>query len=44
MALNNLGILDSAQNRMKETQNEYEEALKTYREFAQKTPRPICPT
>ena len=43
MALNNLGILDSAQNRMKETQNEYEEALKTYRELAQKNPETYLP-
>jgi hypothetical protein len=43
MALNSLGILDSAQNRMKETQNEYEEALKTYRELAQKNPETYLP-
>src|SRR5260370_40312470 len=43
LTLNNLGILDSAQNRMKEARNEYEEALKTYRELAQKKPETYLP-
>jgi tetratricopeptide (TPR) repeat protein len=36
--LNNLGNLDSQQNRMEEARNEYAEALKIPRELAQKNP------
>jgi tetratricopeptide (TPR) repeat protein len=36
--LNNLGGLDRDQNRMQEARNEFAEALKTYRELAQKNP------
>jgi tetratricopeptide (TPR) repeat protein len=43
MILNNLGILDIAQNRMKEARIEYEEALKTYAELAQKDPGTYLP-
>jgi tetratricopeptide (TPR) repeat protein len=38
MTLNNLGILDSAQNRMAEARKEYEEALKIYEAFAKQDP------
>jgi Tetratricopeptide repeat len=34
MMLNNLGILDSDQNKMAEARNEYEEALRIYEAFA----------
>ena len=36
MALNNLGALHSEQNREEEARETYHEALKTYRELAQK--------
>src|SRR5260221_231599 len=38
MTLNNLGILDSDQNRMAEARKEYEEALKIYEAFAKQDP------
>jgi len=38
MTLNNLGILDSDQNRMAEARKEYEEALKIYETFAKQDP------
>ena len=36
--LNDLGIVDSNQNRKEEARKEFEEALKTYRELAHKEP------
>ena len=36
--LNDLGILDSDQNRIEKARKEFEEALKTYRELAHKEP------
>jgi len=36
-------VLDSDQNRMEETRKEHEEALKTYRELAQKEPETYLP-
>jgi len=33
-----LGILDSDQNRIEKARNEFEEALRTYRELAHKEP------
>ena len=36
-------VLNSDQNRMEETQKEHEEALKTYRELAQKEPETYLP-
>jgi tetratricopeptide (TPR) repeat protein len=36
--LNNLGILDSDQNRMEEARNDYAEALNIYERFAKKNP------
>src|SRR5262249_38157815 len=36
--LNDLGILDSNQNRIENARKEFEEALKTYRELAHKEP------
>ena len=41
---NNLGDLNSAQNLVEETRQEYEQALKIYRERHRKTRRPICLT
>ena len=38
MTLNNLGILDSDQNRMAEARKEYEEALKIYEAFVEQDP------
>ena len=38
VTLNNLGTLDSAQNRLDEAQAHYEEALKDYRALADKNP------
>ena len=38
MTLNNLGILDSDQNRMADARKEYEEALKIYEAFAEQDP------
>ena len=38
MTLNNLGILDSDQNRMAKARKEYEEALKIYEAFAKQDP------
>ena len=38
MTLNNLGILDSEQNRKEEARKAFEEALGIYRELAQKNP------
>ena len=43
MALNNLGLLDDAQNRWDEARKEAEEALKIYRELAQKEPETYLP-
>src|SRR6202035_3327602 len=40
---NNLGNLDSAQSRMKEGRKKYEEALKIYRELAQKNSETYLP-
>src|SRR5260221_559146 len=40
---NNLGILDSDKNRMKDARKKYEEALKIYRELAQKDPEIYLP-
>src|SRR5260221_520811 len=40
---NNLGIPDRDQNRMEEARKEYEEALKIYRELAQKNPEIYLP-
>src|SRR5438270_849470 len=40
---NNLGIPDRDQNRMEEARKEYEEALKIYRELAQKNPETYLP-
>jgi hypothetical protein len=36
--LNDLGILDSDQNRMEEARKEFEEALKIYEAFAEQDP------
>ena len=36
-------VLNSAQDRMEETRKEHEEALKTYRELAQKEPETYLP-
>ena len=36
-------VLNSDQNRMEETRKEHEEALKTYRELAQKEPETYLP-
>src|SRR6266481_3484536 len=36
-------VLNSDQNRMEEAQKDYEEALKTYRELAQKNPGTYLP-
>jgi tetratricopeptide (TPR) repeat protein len=41
--LNNLGLVDSAQDRMAEARKEYEEGLKTYRKLAQKYPESYLP-
>jgi tetratricopeptide (TPR) repeat protein len=41
--LNNLGIVDSAQNREEEARKAFEEALKTYRELEQKNPETYLP-
>src|SRR5664280_167679 len=41
--LNNLGLLDAAQNRMEEARGHYEEALKTYRQLAQHSPDTYLP-
>lgn len=41
--LNNLGILDGAQNRMNDARKEHEQALKTYRKLAQKDPEAYLP-
>jgi tetratricopeptide (TPR) repeat protein len=38
ITLNNLGILDSDQNRMAEARKEYEEALKIYEAFVKQDP------
>ena len=43
MTLNNLGLLDNAQNRWGEARKEAEEALKIYRELAQKEPETYLP-
>src|SRR6266403_1980722 len=37
-------VLNSDQNRMEETRKEHEEALKTYRELAQKEPETYLPS
>jgi hypothetical protein len=41
--LNNLGIVDGAQNRAEEARKAFEEALKTYRELEQKNPESYLP-
>jgi hypothetical protein len=41
--LNNLGILDRAQNRPEEARKEYEEALKIYEVFAEEDPEQFSP-
>jgi nephrocystin-3 len=41
--LNNLGILDRGRNRLERAQRESEEALKIYRELAQKKPETYLP-
>ena len=41
--LNNLGLIDSAQDRMAEARKEYEEGFKTYRKLAQKYPESYLP-
>ena len=43
MTLNNLGILDQDQNQLNEARKEYEEALKIYRELAEKEPETYLP-
>ena len=43
MTLNNLGLLDNAQNRMDDARKAYEEALKTYRKLAQANPDTYLP-
>ncbi|HET9376105.1 MAG TPA: tetratricopeptide repeat protein, partial [Chthoniobacterales bacterium] len=40
---NNLGILDSDQNRIEDARKEYEETLKSYRELARKDPETYLP-
>jgi hypothetical protein len=42
-ALNNLGTLDGAQNRLEAARKEYEEGLKTYRKLAQNYPESYLP-
>ena len=42
-ALNNLGILDSGQNRMEEARQDFAEALKIYRQLADKNPDVYLP-
>jgi tetratricopeptide (TPR) repeat protein len=41
--LNNLGIVDNAQNRLDEARQAYDEALKICRELAQKNPDTYLP-
>ena len=41
--LNNLGTIDSARNRMEAARKEYEEAVKIYRELAEKNPENYLP-
>jgi tetratricopeptide (TPR) repeat protein len=41
--LNDLGVIDSDQNRMEEARKKLDEALKTYRELAQKNPELYLP-
>ena len=41
--LNNLGTIDSARNRMEAGRKEYEEAVKIYRELAEKNPENYLP-
>jgi hypothetical protein len=41
--LNDLGILDSDQNRMEEARKEFEESLKIYRKLVQKDPATYLP-
>jgi tetratricopeptide repeat protein len=43
MTLNHLGILNSAQNRMKAARKQHEEALEAYRKLAQKDPQTFLP-
>jgi tetratricopeptide (TPR) repeat protein len=43
VTLNNLGLLDRDQNRPDEARREFEEALQTYRELAQKNPATYRP-
>ncbi|MGA8657615.1 MAG: tetratricopeptide repeat protein [Chthoniobacterales bacterium] len=44
LTLNNLGVLDSDQNRLEEARNDYGEALKIYRELAQRDPQTYLPS
>ena len=43
LAVNATPVLDSDQHRMEEARKEHEEALKTYREMAQKEPETYLP-
>ena len=43
ITLNNLGMLDSGKNRGNEARKEYAEALKMYRELAEKDPETYLP-
>jgi predicted lipase len=38
MTLNNIGVLDTAQNRMNDARRAFEEALKIYRDSAKQSP------
>ena len=41
--LNNLGVLDRAQNRLEDARNAFEEALKIYEAFAKQDPDQFSP-